>query len=106
MHMRPSIARVEHALPWLAIGIFVLYFFAAIVREPGLAFWDGPEGSDAILQGTMIKSMIETGWVFQNPRLGAPFGMNMLDFPGADGALLLIIKAWTLFSSDPTVVMT
>jgi len=105
MHEDVHPTRFERALPWIAIAAFVAYFFSALLRHPGLAFWDAPEGSDAILQGTVIKTMIETGWVFANPRLGAPFGMNMMDFPGADGALLLVIKVLTFFSSDPTVVM-
>lgn len=105
MHEKPSPPFVDRWLPWATIAVFIAWFFDALWRHPSLAFWDVPEGSDAIFQGTMIKSMIETGWVFDSPRLGAPFGMNMMDFPGADGALLLVIKLLTFFSSDPTVVM-
>lgn len=94
----------EVALPWATIAAFTAWFFAALRVDPGWVFWDSPD-SDALLHATLIKTLIETGWVFDNPRLGAPFGMNFLDFPGADGLLVLILKFFSIFTSNPSLVL-
>ena len=68
--------------------------------------WDAPGGSDAILSGVYIKGMLEHGWFGYFDRMGAPFGGNFLDFPTLDIFLLSIIKVISLFSSEPTHILT
>src|SRR4051794_11464802 len=89
-------------LPWATIALFTGWFFAGLRFDPGRVYWDH---GDALFHATLIKIVIESGWVFDNPRLGAPFGMSFLDFPGADGLLVLIIKLFSQFTSDPSVVL-
>jgi phosphoglycerol transferase len=91
-------------LPWIVPGIFIGSFFAPILRQIHQPFWD-VTGGDALFYASTIKSLIETGWVWQAPQLGAPFGSNFADFPGADDAFMLLLKTLALFSSSPTVVM-
>ncbi|WP_343669818.1 hypothetical protein [Paraburkholderia heleia] len=83
--------------------MFIAGFFAPILRQLHQPFWY-VTGEDALLHASLIKSLIETGWVWQMPRLGAPFGANFADFPGADDAFMLLFRLLTLFSSDPTVL--
>jgi phosphoglycerol transferase len=59
---------------------------------------------DALLIQTLIKSMIENGWYLHNPTLGAPFGLEMHDFPLDDSLYFLMLKFLCLFSSDSAVV--
>jgi len=39
----------------------------------------------------VIQRLIE-GWVFDNPRIGYPFGSSLLDYPGSDSGNYLILK--------------
>ena len=61
--------------------------------------------NDGQFYAVLVKQVIH-GWYFTNPRLGAPFGSELLDFPqGADQLHFLIIKALGLASSDWALVM-
>jgi hypothetical protein len=60
---------------------------------------------DTIFAMATIKTMIEQGWYWVNPRLGAPFGMYLYDFPNADFFNFLIVKVISLFFPDSVVVM-
>lgn len=92
-------------LPIVVFLAFAVYFLKPLGRNLAIPFWDFPEGGDSILQASFIKTLIETGWVLDSPRMGAPFGATLADFPGADGTLLVLIKVLAWFSSDATVVM-
>lgn len=50
-------------------------------------------GGDATSVFSAVKGMLENGWVWVNPHLGAPGSLNTLDFPGADLLHLLMLKA-------------
>ena len=91
--------------PLLAIVAFVTAYFYPLHADIGAPYWDTPDGGDAILQGLFVKTILETGWVSFNPNLGAPFGADLLDFPGADGFFLCLIKALSLITSDPATIM-
>ncbi|MBU3625047.1 hypothetical protein ICN48_02170 [Polynucleobacter sp. JS-Safj-400b-B2] len=60
---------------------------------------------DALLSLAAIKTMISDGWVFRGTQLGAPFGFNFLDFPGADNFFLVVLKMFTIFSSDHFLIL-
>lgn len=59
---------------------------------------------DALLGLSAIKSIIDNGWIGFNPYLGAPFGSNSYDFPGADSFFWLILKLFTYISKDPNLI--
>ena len=61
---------------------------------------------DGLVAGQWIKTMIETGWVNSNHRLGAPFGQVYYDFPlGGDNLHLAVLRLMTLVSHDWALVM-
>jgi phosphoglycerol transferase len=61
---------------------------------------------DGLSHGALVKTIIDTGWYYTtNPYLGAPFGANWSDYPTADTANYLLIKAIALFSHDWVVVL-
>jgi len=61
---------------------------------------------DALLNQSVVKSILDYGWYGTNPRLGAPFGQELYDFPVANGNNLhaLLIAGLGLFSSDSAFV--
>lgn len=91
--------------PAVCILLFIVYFFRPWNGGMAQATWDIADGGDSILQAVVVKTMMESGWVFNNFRLGAPIGMNFYDFPGADVAILLQFKILTLIFDDPTVIV-
>lgn len=77
----------------------------------GLAFTQGPSRfelgtpwlylGDALLEGLTVKSVIDTGWApWYQPFLGAPSGTSMLDYAGADGASILLVRLLAIASGD------
>jgi len=60
---------------------------------------------DAIFtQGVIFKALTENAWVFDNPRLGAPFGLNMRDFPLPDMLVLGSAKTLALFTKNHILI--
>ncbi len=57
---------------------------------------------DALLYSSVIKSIIDHGWFWRNPSLGAPGGLQLYDYPNVAHEVLhlLIIKAMSAFSRD------
>lgn len=61
---------------------------------------------DGLSSSLFIKGTIENGWYNLNPDLGAPFGLEMYDYPlGGDNLQYLIMKFIGLFSGNYVVVM-
>jgi phosphoglycerol transferase len=61
---------------------------------------------DGLSSSLFIKGTIENGWYNVNPNLGAPFGLEMYDYPlGGDNFQYLIMKFIALFSGNYVVVM-
>jgi phosphoglycerol transferase len=58
---------------------------------------------DGLFNLVLVKGVMENGWFFNNPDLGAPFGQQLYDFSalGGDNLQWLIIKAIALFTSSP-----
>ncbi|WP_339832964.1 hypothetical protein [Paenibacillus sp. FSL R7-0272] len=91
----------------LIIGVLILSVALALQ----LKFWKvnlsipfGYSG-DFLSASTFIKTVIDYGWYIFNPSLGAPFYLNMNDYPlGGDNFNFLIIKVISLFSKDYAVV--
>lgn len=53
---------------------------------------------DALFSAYSFKAIIDNGWVYSNPYIGAPYGSNLLDFPGSDSlhyAIAFIISRAT-----------
>jgi hypothetical protein len=59
---------------------------------------------DALLFYAWTKTIIETGWVFNNSLIGAPYGLELYDFPFNNTLDVLLIKIISLFSSNAILV--
>ncbi len=56
---------------------------------------------DAFFNYMVVKTLLEQGWVHDNPALGAPGAMQLHDFPMTNDLNLLLIKALGLVVPDP-----
>lgn len=65
---------IEYACLIMAIG-FILYLVMAL-KEAELSKYplSYGYGGDGITGLTTVKSMLENGWIYENPYIGAPFG--------------------------------
>ena len=61
-------------------------------------------GGDGMLHLMFTKAFVENGWYLHNPWLGAPFTMEMYEFPAADTLPGLVIKFLGLFTRDPALI--
>jgi hypothetical protein len=63
-------------------------------------------GGDSLFSARMAKAIIETGWVQQTDRLGAPFGQVLYDFPlGGDNANYLVMRLLAAFTGNWVLVV-
>lgn len=78
---------------------FTLKLWRADLRVP--LHYNG----DALLHAMFIKGMIDNGWYWQNPSLGAPSGLKMYDFPGVDNSAAIVLWVISRFTNDPILVL-
>jgi phosphoglycerol transferase len=80
-------------------GTLAVVFDLSGLRAP-LAY-----AGDGLGVQTLVKIMIETGWVDGSPRLGAPLGQVLADYPvGGDAAHVAGLRVLTLFTKDWVLV--
>jgi hypothetical protein len=62
---------------------------------------------DGVLNLMLIKSVMERGWFYENPRLGAPNEQQLYDYPvlSGDGMHVLFFWLGALFTDSPALVM-
>lgn len=75
---RKIILCAEYAFVVLVIGIF-LYRILALGGTQLASYPLEYSGGDGITGLAAVKSMQENGWIYENPRLGAPFGVENYD---------------------------
>ena len=100
-------ARREAAFAAAAAGL------ASLGATIFLRLWDADVrvpfsySGDGTLNLTLIKTVMERGWFYENPRLGAPSGQQLYDYPVLSGDGLHVVFFWLagLFTADPSVVM-
>jgi len=62
-------------------------------------------GGDALVnQALIFKALVDNPWYWDNSRLGAPFGLNLRDFPLPDLAVLGSIKLLTVFTKNHNLI--
>ncbi len=61
--------------------------------------------ADGVYYAFQAKVLLETGWVYGHPGLGAPFGMTLYDFPHFDAMHLLVMKVIGWLVADWAVVL-
>jgi phosphoglycerol transferase len=94
--IREATAYVVAAALSLIAAVVVFKVWRADLRVP----FD--YGGDALLMAVGVKSMLDHGWIFENPSLGAPLGMQFYDFPFLAHATvhLVAMKAMALVTGD------
>lgn len=60
---------------------------------------------DALYEATLVQALTEGAWNFHIARLGAPFGMDAVDFPIACFLDQSVIKLLSIFVSDPALLI-
>jgi hypothetical protein len=91
--------------PWLGKALAaVLPLLAAV---PLLQLWDADlsvplyGGGDVPFVRMLVHSIDEHGGFFENPRLGAPLGQELRDYPEVDALSFVLLRVLTLVFSDP-----
>ncbi len=79
----------------------------AVVMRWDTVRWDVPleYNGDGLLSLEIVQTALEQPWYLHAPRLGAPNGLEMYDYPCADTLDILLIKAIGLFDHRPAVVI-
>lgn len=108
LRQRISRPRCKEAI-WLVSAMLASLVAAAWV----LKLWDAPLrvpfalGGDNPLTLSAIKGVLDNGWYFTNPSLGAPGGQQLIDFAGfgAENLQWLMVTALGLVVQSPAVLM-
>ncbi|MET0231150.1 MAG: hypothetical protein ABW186_09490 [Rhodanobacteraceae bacterium] len=92
-------------MPWIAL--LVLTTLLIVIEGIPLSRLDVPftTHGDAIDKLTQINTVAETGWLFDNDRLGYPFGYDRLDFPRFDSLNYAILGPVAAITREPGVAM-
>jgi hypothetical protein len=85
----------------LAAAVTVLELWNADLLVPFTYTGDGT------LNLFFIKSVFENAWFFENPRVGAPAGLELYDYPVINGETLnlLLIRLLGIGTGDPALVL-
>jgi phosphoglycerol transferase len=86
------------AISLAAVGIR-LQLWKADLRVPFAYQGDG------MVTLTWAKSIVETGWWMTNSHLGAPYQLDMRDFPANATLHFLVLRGLRVFISDPAVLV-
>jgi len=62
------------------------------------------DGDAIFAEGVFFKGMIDNPWYLDNKWLGAPFGLNMRDFPIPELLVLGVAKALTFFTKNHNLI--
>lgn len=60
---------------------------------------------DSYVYSMFIKGIVDNGWYYHNPAVGAPTGLEMYDFPLPDNFHFLTLKLLALFTSDHALIL-
>lgn len=60
--------------------------------------------NDGLVSAMYVKAVMEHGWYFHIPSLGAPAGLDLADFPMADSLHFLLVKLLALCTDDHVLV--
>jgi phosphoglycerol transferase len=104
VNWRPTVATgallyAVQAMVVAAIAFVILRLDAYDLRVPF------NYGGDSMVILMFIKGMLLNGWTFTIPQLSAPFEMSAAAFPIMSNVDWLIMKAISLFTSEPGLVL-
>lgn len=84
---------------------------ALVLTVPLLELWNADlavplhDGTDVPYIRMLVQEIDETGGFFHNPRLAAPLGQELRDYPEVDPISFVLLRLLTLVSSDPDVAL-
>ena len=83
------------AAPFAATALLALVLVFSLFHLWGedLRVPINPPGGDYWFGAMMVKSVLESGWYFETPRLAAPAKGELYDFPTAESVHILLLKA-------------
>ncbi|HKB19542.1 MAG TPA: hypothetical protein VKC65_00925 [Gaiellaceae bacterium] len=94
---------------YAALAAALSGLFGALVLQPWRGALDVPYvyASDANEYQAAVKGVLDHGWIWHNPSLGAPGTQVSFDYPllGGDWLNVFAIRVLGLFSSDSAVVL-
>ena len=99
--LRTNLIR-NNSLTAIAAGLLslLLVFFRMRLWQRDLAvpfvYW-----GDALYHGVLVKALAEGTWHYHIPRLGAPFGLDAVDFPIGCSLDFAVIKILTAIVHNP-----
>src|SRR5687767_9320007 len=98
--------RLKRASQYFAAVILcalILCFLLKLWRaEPRMPFY---YNGDSLIHTAFIKGIVDNGWYWQNPSLGAPNGLQMYDLPAVDNSVAVILALIGSFTNDPFLVI-
>jgi phosphoglycerol transferase len=97
--IRSASLYIVGAMLSVAIVAFLLRLWRTDLTLPFI------DRSDAAVTSMCVKSIIENGWYLTNPRLGAPNGMNLCDYPMAENLHFIMMKMLSYLSDDWALVL-
>jgi phosphoglycerol transferase len=74
----------------LALAVGVLKLWRADLAVPFEYY------GDVNLQHMLVRSVLDRGWYFENPALGAPHGLELYDYPVLNGDTINVVILWLL----------
>lgn len=89
--------------PTLVLAIFTIIFqlWKVDLAQPAFDY----EG-DSLFSIFVVRTIIETGWIFSNPSVGFPYEFVLHDFPiHTDFSNILLFKFFSYFSSNPFLIV-
>jgi phosphoglycerol transferase len=86
----------------LATGVILTFVLQLWRADPSLPLSHSSEG---LCQQLWVKGLIENGWYLRNESVSAPFGLDMNDYPLAEGLSFLMMKAFGLLCGRPIQVL-
>ncbi len=94
-------------LCWLGVAELATALATVVLLQlwrarPSVPFYNS---SDVSLQAATVKTVLQRGWYFRDPRLGFPTGANLRDFPLGDGWHFVFLRIFSLGSRDWALAM-
>ena len=97
--IRSSSQYIAAAALCVLMLVFILKLWQADLRVP--FYYTG----DSVFWAMCTKGVIENGWYWQNPAIGAPGILQMYEFPGLDNGVMGVMWLLSVFTHNPFVVM-
>jgi len=98
--MRSALLYAQVTVLTGTVLVFAFDLGRADLRVP---FYYSVGGGDIFFYLPLYKTIAETGWYTENPRLGAPGIMKLYDFPINETGLMLGVKLFVGLTGDPFV---